>query len=156
MKRRLAVVVTLVFLLLNAAAGQSPKPKKFSERIQQILTRPEFKHATFGIEFYSLDSKKVVYALNPDGLFTPASTTKLLTEGTALALLGADYRFHTRVYRTGPITDGTLQGDLVLVASGDSNLSGRIQDDGSLAFENVDHSYAGSPDTRAVPGDPLR
>src|SRR5206468_7427357 len=78
------------------------------------------------------------------------------TEGTALALLGADYRFHTRVYRTGPVSsDGTLQGDLILVASGDPNLSGRIQPDGSLAFENEDHTYAGSPDTKAVPGDPL-
>ena len=80
----------------------------------------------------------------------------MLTEGTALALLGADYRFHTRVYRTGPIeADGTLKGDLVLVASGDPNLSGRIQSDGTMGYTNEDHSYAGSPDTKAVPGDPL-
>ena len=32
-------------------------------------------------------------------LFTPGSTTKLFTEGTALYLLGADYRFHTPLYR---------------------------------------------------------
>jgi N-acyl-D-amino-acid deacylase len=79
-----------------------------------------------------------------------------LTEGTALALLGADYRFHTKVYRTGPIdADGTLKGDLILVASGDPNLSGRIQADGTMGYTNEDHSYAGSPDTKAVPGDPL-
>ena len=33
--------------------------------------------------------------------FVAASTTKLLTEGTALSLLRPDYRFHVRVYRTG-------------------------------------------------------
>jgi len=127
-----------------------------AERIRQVTSRPEFKHATFGIEFYSLDKQKAVFALNPEEFFTPASTTKLLTEGTALALLGADYRFHTRVYRTGPLEpDGTLRGDLVLVAGGDPNLSGRIQPDGTLAFENEDHCYGGSYDTRAVPGDPL-
>lgn len=110
----------------------------------------------WGIEFYSLDSGKSIYSLNEDKFFVPGSTTKLLSMGTALGLLGADYRFHTRVYRTGPITsDGTLDGDLVLVASGDANLSGRIQKDGTLAFENEDHSYDGSPDTKAVPGDPL-
>ena len=121
------------------------------------MERPEFKHALFGIEFYSLDTGKVIYGINADKLFTPGSTTKLLTEGTALSLLGADYRFHTRVYRTGRIDgDGGLDGDLILVASGDPNLSGRLRDDGTLAFENEDHSYDGDPNTRAVPGDPLR
>ncbi|MGO9269345.1 MAG: D-alanyl-D-alanine carboxypeptidase/D-alanyl-D-alanine-endopeptidase [Terriglobia bacterium] len=127
-----------------------------AERIQRIISRPEVRHALFGIEFYSLDTHQVIYQLNGDKLFTPASTTKLLTMGTALELLGADYRYHTRVYGTGAMEKGTLKGDLVLVASGDPNLSGRIQPDGTLAFENEDHAYGGSPDTRAVTGDPLQ
>jgi N-acyl-D-amino-acid deacylase len=123
-----------------------------AQRIQKVMSRPEFVHANFGIEFYSLDSGKVVYALNADKLFVPASTTKTLTEGTLLAKLGADYRFHTRIYRTGPIDKkGTLKGDLILVASGDLNLSNRIQPDGILAFVDHDHSYNGP----ALPGDPL-
>lgn len=127
-----------------------------AERVQAIVSQPQFRQAMFGVEFYSLTTGKVIYQLNGEKLFVPASTTKLLTEGTALHLLGPDFRFHTPVYRTGPISaDGTLKGDLVLVASGDPNLSGRIRPDGTLAFENVDHTYGGSPDTRAVPGDPL-
>jgi len=43
----------------------------------------------------------------------------------------------------------------VLVASGDLNLSNRIQPDGTLAFENEDHSYGG-PDSKGLPGDPLQ
>jgi D-alanyl-D-alanine carboxypeptidase/D-alanyl-D-alanine-endopeptidase (penicillin-binding protein 4) len=137
---------------LSAAAAQS----QLAEKIAAVICRPEFRHAEFGIEFYSLDTNEPIYTLNVDKLFTPASTTKLLTEGAALELLGPDYRFHTRVYGTGSVDqNGVLHGDLVLVASGDPNLSGRIQPDGTLAFENEDHSYDGSPDTRAVPGDPL-
>ncbi len=125
-------------------------------QIREIASRPEYKHSTFGVEVYSLDDNKVVYSRHGQELFTPGSTTKLLTEGTGLELLGADFRFHTRVYRTGPITsDGTLQGDLILVGSGDPNLSNRIQPDGTLMFENEDHAYEGSVDTKAVPGDPL-
>jgi D-alanyl-D-alanine carboxypeptidase/D-alanyl-D-alanine-endopeptidase (penicillin-binding protein 4) len=153
MKRTLISLLTLAFFVSAQAAGQNASP--LAEGIQRILNRPEFRHANFGIEFYDLDRHESIYALNTDKLFTPASTTKLLTEGTALALLGADYRFHTRVYRTGPVINGVLNGDLILVASGDPNLSGRIQPNGTLVFENEDHSYAGSPDTRAVPGDPL-
>ncbi|MGC2312758.1 MAG: D-alanyl-D-alanine carboxypeptidase, partial [Candidatus Acidiferrales bacterium] len=66
-------------------------------KVTQITGRAEYKHSSFGIEVYSLDEKKVVYALNAQQFFTPASTTKLLTEGSALELLGPDYRFHTRV-----------------------------------------------------------
>jgi D-alanyl-D-alanine carboxypeptidase/D-alanyl-D-alanine-endopeptidase (penicillin-binding protein 4) len=126
-----------------------------ASRIQQVMDRPEFTHALFGVAVYSLGDARMVWSHNAEKLFSAASTTKLLTEGTALQLLGPDYRFHTRVYRTGPVTGGTIDGDLVLVASGDPNLSGRIQPNDQLAFENVDHSYDGSPDTRAVPGDPL-
>ena len=56
-----------------------------AERNESVMHRPEFAHANFGIEFYSLDTGKVVYALNADKLFVPASTTKLLTEGALLA-----------------------------------------------------------------------
>ncbi|HLI30636.1 MAG TPA: D-alanyl-D-alanine carboxypeptidase/D-alanyl-D-alanine-endopeptidase, partial [Terriglobia bacterium] len=123
-----------------------------AQQIQRIMHRPEFRHASFGIEFYSLDTDRPVYELHAQNLFTAASTTKLLTEGAALALLGPNYRFHTRVYRTGPIGPrGVLHGDLVLVASGDPNLSQRIQPNGTLAFENDDHCYGGA----VVPGDPL-
>jgi D-alanyl-D-alanine carboxypeptidase/D-alanyl-D-alanine-endopeptidase (penicillin-binding protein 4) len=76
--------------------------------------------------------------------------------GSALQLLGADYRFKTRVYRTGSLdADGTLRGDLVLVASGDTNLSGRLRPGDALAFENVDHTYGGA-DSHGLDGDPLR
>jgi N-acyl-D-amino-acid deacylase len=155
--RRLAPHILMALLAAGTLAGiGNAQGTPLADEIKKITSRPEFKHATFGIEFYSLDRHQSVFTLNPEELFTPASTTKLLTEGTTLALLGADYRFHTPVYRTGPLDkDGVLHGDLVLVASGDPNLSGRIQPDGTLAFEDEDHCYGGSFDTRAVPGDPL-
>ncbi len=150
-------LLALSLILLSLAAPLAAQaPATLSERIEAITGRPEFRHALWGIEFLDLETNLPVYALNADKLFVPGSTTKLLTEGTALALLGADHRFKTRVYRTGEIgRGGVLQGHLVLVASGDPNLSGRIRPDGTLAFENEDHSYAGDPSTRAVPGDPL-
>jgi dihydroorotase/N-acyl-D-amino-acid deacylase len=142
----------LLFLALQTPPARAQSESSLPQRIQKVMSRPEFAHANFGIEFYSLETGKVIYALNADKLFVPASTTKTLTEGTLLAKLGADYRFHTRVYRTGPIDKrGTLKGDLILVASGDPNLSNRIQSDGTLAFVDHDHSYNGP----ALPGNPL-
>src|SRR5579862_2944860 len=133
-----------VVVLAVIARGSAQTTPLLADRIQRVIRRPEFAHALFGIEFYALDTGKVVYSLNGQQLFVPASTTKLITEGTLLASLGADYRFRTRIYRTGPVDSaGRLDGDLVLVASGDPNLSNRIQADDTLAFSNHDHSYDG-------------
>jgi len=140
----------------QSSGSSTEAANALASRINAIVDRPEYRHALFGIEIFSLDTHESIYQLNADKFFVPGSTTKLLTEGTVLELLGPDHRFHTRVYRTGPVDrDGTLDGNLVLLAAGDPDLSNRVQPDGSLAFENEDHSYGGSPDTRAVPGDPL-
>jgi len=146
------VAAALLLLLPRMPRANAQSPATLADRIQKVMSRPEFARANFGIKFVSLDTGKVLYSLNSNKLFVPASTTKLLTEGTVLAKLGADYRFHTRIYRTAPIDKkGKLKGDLILVASGDPNLSNRIRPDGTLAFVDEDHSYNGP----AVDGDPL-
>jgi D-alanyl-D-alanine carboxypeptidase/D-alanyl-D-alanine-endopeptidase (penicillin-binding protein 4) len=52
-----------------------------------------------------------------DGLFLPASTTKVLTLGAALDVLGPEHRFTTRVVR------GTTPREVVLVGGGDPYLA---------------------------------
>jgi N-acyl-D-amino-acid deacylase len=154
-RRFIHIAAALCLAIIFIAAPHSLRAQStasLAERIQKVMDRPEFARANFGIEFYDIASGKVVYSLNANKLFVPASTTKTLTEGTVLAKLGADYRFHTVIYRTGAVDKkGTLKGDLVLVASGDPNLSNRIQPDGSLSFVDEDHSYGGP----ALLGDPL-
>ena len=155
-----ARAMLLVVIATTGLASQSTPMETgklgLDAQIQRIMDRPEFAHSTFGIEFYSMDSGKVIYERNASKLMVPGSTTKLVTEGTALELLGGDYRSHTFVYRTGPVNKkGVLEGDLVLVGTGDLNLSGRIRADGTLAYENMDHSYGG-PDSKGVGGDPLQ
>ena len=50
-----------------------------------------------GIEVADAQTGQVLYADNADALATPASTTKLMTAMTALAVLGPDARFDTTV-----------------------------------------------------------
>ena len=144
----------LALLLTGLLALQAQPPATFRDRVQKVLDRPEYRHSRFGIEVFDIEHGRVLYQLNPEQLFIPGSTTKLLTVATALTLLGQDYRFHTRVFRSGPLDHGRLKGDLILVASGDPNISNRAQTDGTLAFRNVDHSYSGLPGAEVVEGDP--
>jgi len=165
---KIAFGIVFVFAVVfgyqpSAAAPRGPVPAPavpaaargemfFAARIAALEARPAFAHASFGVEFFDLDANRPIFSRNADKLFVAASTTKLVTEGTVLHVLGSDYRFHTRIYRTGAIAaDGTLAGQLVVVPSGDPDLSGRAQSNGTYAFVDEDHSYGGVP----VHGDPL-
>jgi serine-type D-Ala-D-Ala carboxypeptidase/endopeptidase (penicillin-binding protein 4) len=125
-------------------------------RIEEIMRRPEFQNARWGMKFYSPDTNQVIYSLNSDQLFQPASAVKVFVEGSAFDALGPDYLFRTQVYRTGPVVDGVLKGDLVLVAGGDLLLGGRVQPDGTLALPEPDHTYGQFPGAVPVSDDPLR
>jgi len=124
--------------------------------VHAILARPRFKQSSFGILIAHVSTGEVLYELNADKLFPPASTAKLISGAGALGILGKDYRFETRVVTSATLRRTALEGDLILVASGDPNLSQRVNRDGRLIFRNQDHSYAGFFDAESVPGDPLQ
>ena len=62
---------------------------------------------------------EIVDALNADRLFVPASVLKVVTAAATLDHLGTDYRWTTRLTTRGRVSDGVLDGDLVLEAGAD-------------------------------------
>jgi D-alanyl-D-alanine carboxypeptidase len=68
-----------------------------------------------GIEVAAAATGKVLYSANAGALATPASTTKLVTAVTSLAVLGPDARFTTEVRQVG--------NTVVLVGGGDPTLA---------------------------------
>src|SRR5215211_178353 len=117
-----AVRFVLPVLILFAAVVRADD---LADKIRAVTDAPEYKAARWGILVVDCDSGKPVYERNPDKLFLPASVTKLYTCATALCELGPDFRFVTPVYRRGEVTDKVLDGDLILVASGDLTFGGR-------------------------------
>lgn len=132
----LAIALAVVPLSFAHAAND------LDAHVQEIVHRPEYRHSRWGLLVVDADSGKSIYEHNADKLFFPASVTKLFTCSAALITFGADYRFRTPVYRRGELVDGTLKGDLLLVARGDPTLGGRTDASGCLTFSNVDHTYA--------------
>ena len=80
---------------------------------------------TWGVVVESIARDDRLYARNPRTLMVPASTMKVVTVGVASEAVGWDYRFQTQLLATGPIADGHLRGDLVIVGSGDPSTFGR-------------------------------
>ena len=66
-----------------------------------------------------LASGRVLEAAGETQEMPPASVTKAVTTAFALEKLGVDHRFVTRVMRTGAVTNGRLDGDLILAGGGD-------------------------------------
>src|ERR687897_2372156 len=126
--------------------------------ITAIIERPRYAMARWGIYVADRETGEAVYDLRGGERFLAASTTKLFPGAAALAAYGPDYRFETPVYRTGAVgADGTLAGDLILVASGDPTMGGRTTPDGGIAYTPFDHIYANAFPTLATltPENPL-
>ena len=123
----------------SAASRFDPE---LAQKLHSIITAPKYNHSTWGILFEDLETGDVIYELNADKLFIPASVTKLYSTAVALDTLGADYRFKTPIYRTEDVDEsGKLDGDLVLVASGDMTMGGR-DSDGHVEYTSLDHCDA--------------
>ncbi|WP_397543321.1 D-alanyl-D-alanine carboxypeptidase/D-alanyl-D-alanine endopeptidase [Roseovarius salis] len=69
-----------------------------------------------------VSSGRVVESRRADAGQPPASVTKAVTALYALDVLGASYRFQTRLLAAGTVRDGVLDGDLVLAGGGDPTL----------------------------------
>src|SRR6266576_7243620 len=131
LQRRLLKLVSCAllacaFLPVEAQAASRKPHVSLKKQIESILSQPDLSRGFWGIEISSVANGKVLYSLNPEKLFTPASNTKLFTTAAALALIGPDYKFRTTIETNGSLDKyGRLSGDLVLVGRGDPTLSGR-------------------------------
>jgi len=132
--------LAIAALLLVAALGRADE---LAEKIEAVTNAPEYKAARWGILVTDANGK-TIYEHDADKLVLPASVTKLYTCATALCELGSDYRFVTPVYRRGEVKDKVLDGDLILVASGDLTFGGRRGKMGTTLFTDGDHTYANS------------
>ena len=93
--------------------------------ISAATRAPGVERAVWGIVVQSLDRGERLFELNPHTLLVPASTAKLIALAGAADSVGWDFRYETRVRAGGPIVDGVLQGDLIVVGAGDPSIGGR-------------------------------
>ncbi|WP_405791746.1 D-alanyl-D-alanine carboxypeptidase/D-alanyl-D-alanine-endopeptidase [Streptomyces sp. NBC_00029] len=125
-------------------------------RITAIMRKPEYRNAQWGLLQTEPDGGRVVHSLFPGQFFIPGSTAKLLSVSGPWQTLGADHRFVTPLYAVGERDGATLTGDLDLVAQGDLTMGGRTRPDGTVAYTDLDHTYANDfPGATLTPENPL-
>ena len=107
---------------------------ELAKQIDETINKSKFASARWGICVISLKDGRVVYGLDAQKSFSPASNMKLLTTAAARDLLGSDYRWRTSVYvENKPDENGTVNGDVFLYGRGavdlDSNALAQLADE---------------------------
>jgi D-alanyl-D-alanine carboxypeptidase/D-alanyl-D-alanine-endopeptidase (penicillin-binding protein 4) len=128
----LALLAAAACLAQHASAQTAARVKarpdvaRFRARAEALLAQSNAAKLAWGIQVADRDTGEILYELNADHFFTPASNAKIVTTALAFATLGGDYRFHTTLESKAAIaSDGRLAGDLTLVGRGDPDLSNR-------------------------------
>lgn len=130
-------LIKYALLVFTFCAGQPQKnelqnPQKsiqkftfdeINQKISSIAKLEELKNASLGISILIDGKEKIAY--NAEKSLLPASTLKVITTGVASYVLGNDYQFSTSVGYQGKVENATLEGDLVIIGSGDPSLGER-------------------------------
>lgn len=110
------------FILLQWMLAGVSLAQQFPDALKQKFEQAGIPETAIGIYVHEIGASHPVIALNADAAMNPASVMKLVTTYAGLEILGPAYTWQTELYAHGKITDGVLQGDLVIKGYGDPKL----------------------------------
>ena len=117
--KRLAYVSVLLSMCVFPVYGLPGAPAP----VAKIIAAQHLPPNSVSFVIADPDSGKLIAGLDVDTPRSPASTIKVLTTFASLDLLGPAYVWHTRALFRGELTDGVLDGDLILQGGGDPYMS---------------------------------
>ena len=123
MKRQImkefVLLIHLLFFLTTCLLGQSG----LQQAINAFAKDKQLKHASVSISVLDVESGKSIASHEAQKSLIPASSLKIITTATALAVLGTDFTFKTELQYDGTIDGaGTLNGNLYIKGYGDPTL----------------------------------
>jgi D-alanyl-D-alanine carboxypeptidase len=99
--------------------GRRDQPLTIEEdtarEIEKLLRGP-LRYSVTGLYVADARTGAALFAVNADDALNPASNVKMISTATALELLGADFKYPTRLYGAPPVA-GVVRGDAYLLGS---------------------------------------
>lgn len=137
-----SILVSLISILsiggCNNNNGESIPPE-----IRAIFNKSLYDGGIWALRVVDIENDEVVYDQRSDDKLFIGSVRKVFTIGELLKEYGQDFMFRTPLHREGPVTpEGVLEGDLIVVASGDFTMGGRRNPNNTMAVTNFDHNDA--------------
>lgn len=119
---RIQRLLTLSFLFIAGYAPAQSLQQKLQAAVNRLQADSQCQYASISLTVRDVNSGKEVFSTNPSMGLAPASTMKTITTITAFNVLGADFKYQTTFGYSGSITNGTLNGDIIIKGSGDPTL----------------------------------
>jgi D-alanyl-D-alanine carboxypeptidase/D-alanyl-D-alanine-endopeptidase (penicillin-binding protein 4) len=104
-----------VALLITSFNTQAELPNA----VTAALKHAGIPQQNVAIYVQAVEGKSPLLSLNADKSFNPASVMKLVTTNAALDTLTPNYRWKTEVYQDGKLSNGVLDGNLIIKGYGD-------------------------------------
>lgn len=120
--KKLLLLIFSFLLLGGSLVNAQTLNDKLNSAYSKFSVDEQLKYATTSLTVRNAETGKVIYSVNGEAGLAPASTLKTITAATALAVLGEDYQFETKISYSGNIANGILSGDLIINGSGDPSL----------------------------------
>lgn len=96
--------------------------------LNTFLNKENLKPATVSLAVYNLSTQQNITNFQTEKLLYQASLQKLISTSAALKILGADFRYKTKVNLKGALTNQTFKGVIEIEASGDPSLNEKFID----------------------------
>ena len=107
---------------VTPVAHPSAAVRQLERDIARLVGAPALQRSIWGVLVRSLTRNDTLYSLNAHKLLMPASNMKIVTLAAAAERLGWDFSYETRLIAAGAIEDGVLNGDLLVVGTGDPSV----------------------------------
>ena len=127
---RAALLVAALSAALSAAVGAATPAahgaaanRVLPAALADVVASSGLSPGSFGLHAQEVVGERTLVSMNAERLYSMASTTKIVTSLAALDLLGPFYRWRTSAFALGPLADGRLAGDLLIVGGGNSQLT---------------------------------
>lgn len=108
-----------------------------SEAVDEFVASKSVDAESVSVYVYDLKRQKQIEGYNERKPLIPASITKCLTVASTIRSIGIDYRYRTLAYIDGKVRNGTLDGNLYIIGSGDPTINGVVAPEGSDFIEEL-------------------
>jgi serine-type D-Ala-D-Ala carboxypeptidase/endopeptidase (penicillin-binding protein 4) len=105
--------------------------------VDSLVHDSAWSRAQWGVLIVDATSGDTVAVHAPRTLLVPASNQKLLTAAVALTVLGKDFQFTTTLATDAPVRDSVLEGDLIVMGTGDPSVTTAIRSDPRAVLEGL-------------------
>lgn len=114
--RHLLASILVVLFTTTPAFAQKLDTSGVERAMKKVLEFDQLKKSKVGIYAIDVDTNEVVYAMNENDAFNPASNMKLVTAAVALETMGPEHVFITRLAAKG---EGSTLDAIYLEGGGD-------------------------------------